>query len=393
MERKVLQSLVGLVALAIVLFSCGPLPTAPPLAATSPTPRESRLEAIQILFVREGDIYKLESTTGQTVRLTQRGDCRSPHRSPDGRYIALVCGKGTEAEIYRLDADGRSLERLTQNAIASAIPRWSLAEANPQWSPDGVNIAYVRILDRDANGQVGETDEREVWLIKGNGEGERRLAAGYDPAWSPDGERLAYATNGELFQTPPYWRNNAIHLVGVRGEESRRVVGVGDLPRELRFGELTFGTIIIRLEKPCWSPDGSAIAFAAQGHSSLVASADLAKGEVVVYDDNYEGNFGRVTYSPDGQYLAYESLPATGWPGVTVLELSSKRKVSLGGRETGLWASWPTWAPDGSHLAFVGAAPSSPQKAIYLATRDGASVKPISSPGQKMADGEPVWAP
>lgn len=388
MGRKTPQFLMGLMALAMVLFGCGPLPTAAPAPSPThivpPTPRVGKLESSQILFVREGDIYKLESTTGQATRLTQRGDCRSPHRSPDGRYIALVCGKGSEAEIYRLDAAGRSLQRLTQN---------TLAETSPRWSPEGANIAYVRILDRDRDGQVGETDEREVWVMKGDGDEEGRLAAGYDPAWSPNGKSLAYATNGELFQTRPHWRNNAIHLVSIRGEESRQVVGVEDLPRELRFGELVFGTNIFRLEKPCWSSDGSAIAFAAQGHSSLVASIDLAKGEVVVYDDNYEGNFGRVAYSPDGQYLAYESLPATGWRSITVLELSSKEKISLGGKKAGLWASWPAWAPDGSHLAFVGSAPSSPQKAIYIATRDAASLKPISSPRQHTADAQPAWAP
>ena len=173
-------------ALAIVLFGCGPLLTPTPtlpLAAPSPTspttsPEVGKLEASQILFVREGDAYRLESTTGESDRLTQRGDCHSPNRSPDGRYITLVCGRGTEAEIYRLDADGGNLQRLTQNA---------LAEANPRWSPDGLQIAYNSYRKEGSDlfvKKVGAISGEEILLASPDSENMG--------AWSKDGKYIAY---------------------------------------------------------------------------------------------------------------------------------------------------------------------------------------------------------
>ena len=57
------------------------------------------------------------------------------------------------------------------------------AVSDPQWSPDGRRLAYVR--------------DGEIWVVEPDGSrlhsgGRRSRAAGRAPRWSPDGRRLAF---------------------------------------------------------------------------------------------------------------------------------------------------------------------------------------------------------
>ena len=64
--------------------------------------------------------------------------------------------------------------------------------ADPQLSPDGQWVAYVRQWSDPM------TDRRysNVWLVKSDGSGHRPLTSGkfseLTPRWSPDGKRLAF---------------------------------------------------------------------------------------------------------------------------------------------------------------------------------------------------------
>ena len=56
------------------------------------------------------------------------------------------------------------------------------AVSDPQWSPDGRRLAYVR--------------DDEIWVVEADGSRTTRVVAkpgpGRQPRWSPDGRRLAF---------------------------------------------------------------------------------------------------------------------------------------------------------------------------------------------------------
>lgn len=48
-----------------------------------------------------------------------------PYWSPDGKWLAFASTRGGNADIYIIRRDGRGLRRLTQDAAADWLPRWT----------------------------------------------------------------------------------------------------------------------------------------------------------------------------------------------------------------------------------------------------------------------------
>ncbi len=115
---------------------------------------------------------------------------------------------------------------------------FDLSAANdPQISPDGRTIAYVR---RSADIMTDKT-RSAIWLIDVATGEQRPLAAGsgdhFNPRWSPDGRRLAYASSAEGGAPQLFVR-------WIGSGETVRVTGLPDSPQAL-----------------AWSPDGHRIAY------------------------------------------------------------------------------------------------------------------------------------
>jgi len=113
--------------------------------------------------------------------------------------------------------------------------------ADPQISPDGSQIAFVRVSADEKSDQY----ETAVWIVKSDGsEPARRLSGGTrdnSPRWSPDGSRLAFVRAAEKDGKvqPPQ-----IYVMAMAGGEGRAVT---DIARGAG--------------SPAWSRDGKAIAF------------------------------------------------------------------------------------------------------------------------------------
>jgi dipeptidyl aminopeptidase/acylaminoacyl peptidase len=111
------------------------------------------------------------------------------------------------------------------------------AAADPQISPDGRSVAYVR---RSADIMTDKA-RSSIWLINVATGEQRPLAAGtgdhFSPRWSPDGRRLAYVSTAEggAPQLFVRWMDTG---------QTVRVTGLPDSPQSL-----------------AWSPDGRRIAY------------------------------------------------------------------------------------------------------------------------------------
>ena len=124
------------------------------------------------------------------------GNEGSPEWSPDGLRIAYTTDAGAGNDLYVVDRDGANVRRLTSGKAF---------ETDPDWSPDGATIAYAR-------GTAGSFSS-EVWLMRASGGGQRRLTAGGEPSWSPDGSFL--------FLSAP--QGNDDELFRVRANGSARI--------------------------------------------------------------------------------------------------------------------------------------------------------------------------
>jgi dipeptidyl aminopeptidase/acylaminoacyl peptidase len=193
---------------------------------------------------------------------------------------------------------------------------------DPQISPDGKTIAYVRQTTDVMTDRMRNT----IWLVDVATGQQRPLLAGpgsySSPVWSPDGGRLAYvASEGGSAQLYVRWMTSG---------ESARITGLPNSPNSL-----------------AWSPDGQRIAYSmfVPDDGARLGSTP-AKPEGAKWADPLEF-INAVTYRADGAgyfkpgYQQIFWVPADG---------GSPRQLTFGATNAGGQVSW---TPDGQFVLFA----------------------------------------
>lgn len=125
-----------------------------------------------------------------------RGACLSdddPTYSPDGKKIAFERTFGPAVNrpprsvaIFAMNADGSHLTQLTRKST-------SRTDSQPQWSPDGTKIAFVR-----TNTTARPTNKGAIEIMNADGRNVRRITPfridAFDPHWSPNGKQILFST-------------------------------------------------------------------------------------------------------------------------------------------------------------------------------------------------------
>ncbi|WP_086616718.1 S9 family peptidase [Erythrobacter tepidarius] len=167
--------------------------------------------------------------------------------------------------------------------------------SDPQISPDGARIAYVRM----SNDIMTDRARSAIWLVDTKTGEQVPLAGGADadafsPVWSPDGRRIAYvSTAGGSAQLWVKW---------LQGGESVRLTGLPTSPSSIT-----------------WSPDGTMIAYTmlVEGEALKLGQAPEGKPEGAQWAEPLEV-YDLLAYRVDGAgYLkpGFEKvfiIPATG---------------------------------------------------------------------------------
>ena len=114
----------------------------------------------------------------------------SPVWSPDDRQIAFSGTHGGITDLYIVDADGKNLRQLTNDQYA---------DLQPAWSPDGRRIAFVTDESPQSNLAVLKLSPWRIAVMDIQS-GAVQVLPGQDglnlnPQWSPDGRELAFISD------------------------------------------------------------------------------------------------------------------------------------------------------------------------------------------------------
>jgi dipeptidyl aminopeptidase/acylaminoacyl peptidase len=250
-------------------------------------------------------------------------DVRDPQRSPDGKWVAYTLTRairGTDkndTDIWMVSWDGREHVQLTSTPET---------ESRPRWSPDGKYLSF-------SSARQGAKDT-QVWLLnRGGGEAVKLtdVKGGVaDYAWSPDSRRLVLVVSDPDPRDPP-------------AEEAEKTPGQTPTPKPIVIDRYSFksdtdgylrgGRSHLYLfdvqskqaevltpgsldeSGPAWSPDGKQIAFIrrhGEGDVDKMPNRDIfvieakagAQARRLTTTTAEEG--GRVSWSPDGRWIAYQ---------------------------------------------------------------------------------------
>ena len=250
---------------------------------------------------------------------------------PRERTVAYTAESGGARQLFTLSLRGSGAPAVQLSASEKPI-------TDPQWSPDGRRLAYVR--------------DGEIWVVEADGSKTTRVVAkpggGRDPRWSSDGKRLGFISRRRGWSQ--IWLIDA--PVPRRGRPQRD-------PKPPEATALT--TIGVDVESFVWSPDGSQLAVMAQQQpndleTGQIAVVDVATGaQRIVAGENSRDTGAQ--WLPDGS-LVYVS-DADGWFQVVRRSPDGRDRIALtdGPREhgepSGGYGYAPLPSPDGSRVVHM----------------------------------------
>jgi TolB protein len=171
----------------------------------------------------------------------------------------------------------------------------------------------------------------------------------------------------------PHFRTSELYVVHARGGR----------PRNLTNNELDD-------VDPSWSPDGKQVVFASRRRGSFDLYLMNARGGRVRRLLALRGDQREPVWSPDGNRIAFVSPGSErnekGWrpPQLFVMNADGTGVTQVTHDENG--AEDPAWSPDGEELAGT-------NRSIFIVNADGSGVRELPPTVETEFDEHPSWAP
>ncbi len=244
--------------------------------------------------------------------------------SPDSKWLAVAAGARDGVTALRLV----SVDTGESRALTTP-PSWSRGDFDPEFSPDGRSLAFVR--ERGMNVE-------ELWVLalsdsfEARGEPRKVLGDGrknHNPRWSADGRELIFSS-GELALA-------AMYRIPADGSGAPvRIEAPGD-----------------GVTEPALSASRHRLAFARTFRSAGIWRFDIqSKGgvpkELIASSSSFRDVFPQ--YSPDGRKIVFYSN-RTGLTQIWMSNSDGAQPVQLTSM-TGTTTGTPRWSPDGRWISF-----------------------------------------
>lgn len=289
------------------------------------------------------------------------------------------------------------------------------AASDPQISPDGTRIAYVR----RSNDVMTDRARPSIWLIDVRTGAQAPLIAGpgahSQPRWSPDGKRLAYVSTGEGGGAQLFVR-------WMETGASARVTGLPDSPNAISWSPdgsriayvmtvpddgMKLGKAPVKPEGANWAPplevidkvvyrqDGGGYVKPGFDHIFMVSAEGGAPRQLSfgAWHDN-----GPLAWTPDGKTLLFSAVRTGDWQRnpinseIQALDIATgtiRALTSRDGPDTD-----PAVSPDGSRIAYLGyddKGYSYRDTQLYVMNRDGSGARSLTASLDRSID-RIAWA-
>jgi len=335
--------------------------TATPQVTTQP-PAETRV------------VINAEVTQSSTPQPVMTSTSLPPTATPVGGGAGEIAFASTRTglpQIYIMRADGSDIRQITKETEGAC---------QPDWSPDGARLVFVSPCREKKDTYQGSS----LYIIDVNTLQRTSIRASlggdFEPAWSPDGNRIAFTSLRDGIME--------VYMINLETDQFTKLT---------RTQEIT-GAVSAR--EAAWNPYGSQIAYVLkrQGLSQIWVTTD---GDANISKPNFQlvqsGNKlldSLPTWSPDGQVVLFNQ---TNFDGTAPFKLLSMRYEDRLNKQAVPISIEPlpvvdvNFSPDGQWIVFESWPDNSRNQDIYITTVSGSNrTRLTTDPG---LDFDPVWRP
>lgn len=287
-----------------------------------------------------------------------------PQISPDGRTVAYVRSQAD----YATDAE---MSEIVLVAVAGGRPTERFAGSSPRWAPDGKSIAFMGRRDAISGLFVHDLARgTERWLVSPPQTDHWLGRSPKNWAWSPDGSMIAYvAADGPASITSegPKVFSRIMYKTRTGFSDNRKthvyvIAAAGGAPRCLTCGRYDEHSI-------AWSPDSRRVAFVSDRsadpdntYENDIYTVDVTTGALTHVTKSPSAEFSP-RFSPDGRWISFE-----GWvrshntkdspaedQHLFLVEASGSGQPRQVGRRVDRRLNESTWHPGGKYVYFSAA--------------------------------------
>ena len=288
---------VNQINISTITFSDNTLPPPPATFTLPPPPTKQNIGRIIFTCTREEFnqlcLINADGTGYQQITKVEAHNYYPVYSPKAGSIVYASNQNGGVFDLFLFVFEGSRLIRLT-NFIGNVV--------SPSFSPDGARILFAN--------RAGE-GPTSLWTVENTGENADLLYAGPNTIvaadWSPDGTTIAFAMTVDQPGTCE------VFLMGADGSNVRQLTrGLGGIGGSLD-----------------WSPDGKYLLIHAgpQGDKDIFRN-DVESQTAAQLTDG--GNNAASSYSPDGQWIAFNSLRNNDQADIFIMRAdgSSTRQVT-----------------------------------------------------------------